>query len=194
MNTDRFQTHQRPGLKRGVLGSLSAASAATYNFLAHDFEFVPDRHHDRKLLPTRLSRAASGIRLGRTRVRNDFPLRPPPPARRRTWQREVSGDLRGKSFFEESPPVNQYGGSRSARERNPFEDANKAENQEDDNEDDGPYHVFPKKLKWAVIVIIGLAGLFSGLSSNIYNPSLDAIARARQHLPTWLLSSARISP
>jgi hypothetical protein len=41
-----------------------------------------------------------------------------------------------------------------------------------------PYHVFSNGQKWLVIVIIGGAGLFSGLSSNIYFPSLDAIATA----------------
>lgn len=40
-----------------------------------------------------------------------------------------------------------------------------------------PYHVFSQKRKWFLIIIIGIAGMFSGLSSNIYFPSLDAIAR-----------------
>lgn len=39
-----------------------------------------------------------------------------------------------------------------------------------------PYHVFGKKQKWFVVITIGMAGLFSGLSSNIYFPALDAIA------------------
>lgn len=42
-----------------------------------------------------------------------------------------------------------------------------------------PYHVFGKKQKWFVVITIGMAGLFSGLSSNIYFPSLDAIAKVR---------------
>lgn len=42
-----------------------------------------------------------------------------------------------------------------------------------------PYHIFTKRQKWVVISIIGVAGLFSGLSSNIYLPSLDAIAKVR---------------
>ncbi|KAM5363422.1 hypothetical protein ACJZ2D_011989 [Fusarium nematophilum] len=41
-----------------------------------------------------------------------------------------------------------------------------------------PHHIFGKKQKWRVIGIIGVAGLFSGLSSNIYFPALDAIAKA----------------
>lgn len=39
-----------------------------------------------------------------------------------------------------------------------------------------PYNVFSPCLKWVVVIIIGIAGLFSGLSSNIYFPSLDIIA------------------
>lgn len=40
-----------------------------------------------------------------------------------------------------------------------------------------PYHVFSQKEIWSVVVVIGAAGLFSGLSSNIYFPALDAIAK-----------------
>ncbi|KAL2272419.1 hypothetical protein FJTKL_06586 [Diaporthe vaccinii] len=40
-----------------------------------------------------------------------------------------------------------------------------------------PFHIFNRRQKWFVVIIIGVAGLFSGLSSNIYFPSLDAIAR-----------------
>jgi hypothetical protein len=44
---------------------------------------------------------------------------------------------------------------------------------------DAPFHVFSNRMKWFVIIIIGVAGLFSGLSSNIYLPSLSAIAKVR---------------
>lgn len=40
-----------------------------------------------------------------------------------------------------------------------------------------PYHVFAKGRKKFLVGVIGVAGLFSGLSSNIYFPSLDAIAK-----------------
>lgn len=40
-----------------------------------------------------------------------------------------------------------------------------------------PYHVFSHGKKWSVVILIGVAGLFSGLSSNIYFPALDAIAK-----------------
>ncbi|KAF3759894.1 MFS general substrate transporter [Cryphonectria parasitica EP155] len=38
-----------------------------------------------------------------------------------------------------------------------------------------PFHIFNKRQKWNLVAIIGAAGLFSGLSSNIYFPALDAI-------------------
>lgn len=41
-----------------------------------------------------------------------------------------------------------------------------------------PYHVFSERQKWFLIIIIGVAGMFSGLSSNIYFPSLNIIAKA----------------
>ncbi|KAK2590254.1 hypothetical protein QQS21_012070 [Conoideocrella luteorostrata] len=40
-----------------------------------------------------------------------------------------------------------------------------------------PYHVFTNQAKWFVVITIGVAGLFSGLSSNIYLPSLSAIVK-----------------
>lgn len=42
-----------------------------------------------------------------------------------------------------------------------------------------PFHILGKRQKWFLVGMIGMAGLFSGLSSNIYFPSLDAIARVR---------------
>jgi hypothetical protein len=39
-----------------------------------------------------------------------------------------------------------------------------------------PYHVFTRKKKWELVLIVSLAGLFSPLSSNIYFPALGAIA------------------
>lgn len=39
-----------------------------------------------------------------------------------------------------------------------------------------PFHVFPVGYKRMLIAIIGVAGLFSGLSSNIYFPATKTIA------------------
>jgi hypothetical protein len=46
-----------------------------------------------------------------------------------------------------------------------------------DTEQGQPYHLFTKGRKRFLVGVIGAAGLFSGLSSNIYFPSLDAIAK-----------------
>lgn len=44
---------------------------------------------------------------------------------------------------------------------------------------DNPYHVFTSGQKWRVVVLVSAAGLFSGLSSNIYFPALDLIAKVK---------------
>ncbi|KID96158.1 Major facilitator superfamily transporter, partial [Metarhizium majus ARSEF 297] len=49
-----------------------------------------------------------------------------------------------------------------------------------------PFHVFSRRRKWFIIVTIGVAGLFSGLSSNIYLPSLSAIAKRFKDLQVSL--------
>lgn len=47
------------------------------------------------------------------------------------------------------------------------------------------YHVFAQREKWSVVAMIGVAGLFSGLSSNIFFPSLDAISKVSQHISLY---------
>lgn len=42
---------------------------------------------------------------------------------------------------------------------------------------DEPYHVFGNHMKWVVVAQIGVAGTFSGLSSNIYFPCLKTITK-----------------
>ncbi|KAK7182545.1 major facilitator superfamily transporter [Paraphaeosphaeria sporulosa] len=39
------------------------------------------------------------------------------------------------------------------------------------------YNIFEKREKWCVVAMIGVAGLFSGLSSNIFFPAIDAISK-----------------
>jgi hypothetical protein len=53
-----------------------------------------------------------------------------------------------------------------------------------------PYHVFTSSQKWMVVVLVSAAGLFSGLSSNIFLPSLDAIAKVSCLLTEKLRMSA----
>lgn len=40
-----------------------------------------------------------------------------------------------------------------------------------------PFHIFTKSQTWVVVLLVGIAGMFSGLSANIYFPSLDAISK-----------------
>lgn len=69
-----------------------------------------------------------------------------------------------------------------AESRDPFGDENAVSDPEKAQEPilpppEEPYHIFSQSQKWSLVMIIGAAGLFSGLSSNIYFPSLDAIAK-----------------
>ncbi|KAF2708580.1 major facilitator superfamily transporter multidrug resistance [Pleomassaria siparia CBS 279.74] len=46
-----------------------------------------------------------------------------------------------------------------------------------DKEDkEQPYHVFERNEKWTLVVVVGLAGLFPGLTANVYLPTLNAVA------------------
>ncbi|TDZ35591.1 Itaconate transport protein [Colletotrichum spinosum] len=179
MNPGRNPPPQRPSVSqpKGVWGSVTAASTAAYNFVSYDVEYGPDRCADEeKPSATRLARAAYGIRLNPTRVHHDD-LSRPAPVRQRTWQRTEFGDMRSK--FSEESLINQHDEGRGGRDRDPFDDAHVVEDQDDGTAtgQDEPFSVFPNRQKWVIITVIGLAGFFSGLSSNIYNPSLDAISK-----------------
>lgn len=90
---------------------------------------------------------------------------------RTTWTRPSKSDtlsIRSRDTWTQDG-INPFGDS---KETGPaVEEARRSVTQEK------PYHVFTHQRKWSVVVMIGVAGLFSGLSSNIYFPSLDAIAR-----------------
>jgi hypothetical protein len=45
---------------------------------------------------------------------------------------------------------------------------------------DPPHHVFSKKKKKQLVYLVSLAAMFSPLSSNIYFPALDTIAKVPQ--------------
>lgn len=95
----------------------------------------------------------------------------------------------------QSIPENPFDDSKRdfENDQSPFEDLTYADHDSDSDHEppaappptqtpsatpsEEPYHVFGKSQKWFVVVTIGMAGLFSGLSSNIYFPSLDAIAK-----------------
>lgn len=70
-----------------------------------------------------------------------------------------------------------YPADEKQRSEDPFADPPPPVAPQPSSDAEEPYHVFNKSQKWVLIVIIGVAGLFSGLSSNIYFPALDQIAR-----------------
>lgn len=57
---------------------------------------------------------------------------------------------------------------------------------------DEPYHVFGNRMKWVVVAQIGVAGTFSGLSSNIYFPCLKTITKV--NLKDYALAPGAYSP
>ncbi|EFY89468.1 hypothetical protein MAC_04487 [Metarhizium acridum CQMa 102] len=74
----------------------------------------------------------------------------------------------------------------SAVQHDQLEALSEGENDLLEEEIDPPFHVFSKQRKWFIIITIGVAGLFSGLSSNIYLPSLSAIAKRIKDLKVSL--------
>ncbi|KAK4238511.1 putative major facilitator superfamily transporter [Achaetomium macrosporum] len=162
----------------GVRNSLYATAAAGVQLISVDPQYDPERYHDDVPVPTRQSRA------------NHFPqggyYQP-------SWQKQyvsptipLDGGLKGE---QQQIPPNPFDdvyrvGSPVNEKQNPFrdDDAVLPATVGQDPTPPAPkteeaYHVFSKSRKRLLIGIIGVAGLFSGLSSNIYFPSLDAIAR-----------------
>ncbi|KAH8742478.1 major facilitator superfamily domain-containing protein [Diaporthe sp. PMI_573] len=105
--------------------------------------------------------------------------------------RETNLNLNLTQFGQQRVPPTPFDdaysvGAPANEKQNPFDDSNvvapatQAEEKLTPSADkpEQPYHFFSKGRKKLLIGIIGVAGLFSGLSSNIYFPSLDSIAKA----------------
>ncbi|KAE9578225.1 hypothetical protein CGMCC3_g5845 [Colletotrichum fructicola] len=164
-------------LQQGIRRSISAAASGGLHLLTSETDLNQGREHDEHISPTRVS------------VRDRMSLQSRSPGS------SSLSDL--DPFFDRAmslPSIRERDSDNDSQFRNPFADTNSvADTQADDARnpfDDSsaedtlqeqplepPYHIFTKRQKWFVIVIIGTAGLFSGLSSNIYFPSLDAISR-----------------
>jgi hypothetical protein len=65
------------------------------------------------------------------------------------------------------------------------------------DEKDVSYHVYSRREKWEVVAIVGIVGLFPGLTANIYLPTLNAVGtvcHSRQpNIEEYLLTSYRTS-
>ncbi|KAM4056004.1 major facilitator superfamily protein [Hirsutella rhossiliensis] len=88
------------------------------------------------------------------------------------------GRQRWSTMDEHDPPVGPLG----TQDEDPFADSNALEPHGEKGpipveETEKPFHVFTRRQKWFAIATIGVAGLFSGLSSNIYFPALGSIAQ-----------------
>ena len=54
------------------------------------------------------------------------------------------------------------------------------------------YHVFSVREKWSVVAVVGVLGLFPGLSAGVYLPALNAVARVCIFLSSVLSCTERI--
>ncbi|GAP82376.1 putative major facilitator superfamily transporter [Rosellinia necatrix] len=152
-----------------LTSTLYATAATSIQLISIDPQYDPERYHDDVPVPTRKSKA------------NSFPLgRHYQPS----WKAPPSPILRDFNLRGDQQRVT-IGLSDDARRIETFNDPNVIDPREQieerpttpEPEPERPYHAFPKSRKKLLIGIIGVAGLFSGLSSNIYFPSLDAIAK-----------------
>ncbi|KAK1989215.1 major facilitator superfamily transporter [Colletotrichum cereale] len=168
-------TNKRPPPRR-LRRTLSSAASGSLYLLTSDAELSRSGHDNEYISPTRTSSK------NRTRAHFDNP---------RTGSTASSGGFLVRTLS--LPSMSEGEDKHSVESRSPFIDRrlpkqvhNESRNPFDDlygavleaqSEREPPYHVFSRKEKWFVILIIGAAGLFSGLSSNIYFPALDTISQ-----------------
>ncbi|KAK1598209.1 major facilitator superfamily transporter [Colletotrichum navitas] len=171
-------TYNRPPLRplHSLRRTLSSAASGSLQLLTSDVELSQGGHENEYISPTRASSKSQTVsRFGS-------------PS---TGSAASSGGFLARTLS--LPPISQGGDSHGAEfcnpsidpclptqipdeNRNPFDESYRRE-LEARLEIEPPYHVFSRKQKWFIILIIGAAGLFSGLSSNIYFPALDTISQ-----------------
>ncbi|TDZ58619.1 Itaconate transport protein [Colletotrichum trifolii] len=176
----------RPRRMESLRSNLSAAASGGLHLLTSEAELQRGRHEDEYISPTRGS--AKGRRM--------TPMRS--PLSRRTdastvassegfITRTLSMPSQVRSGSEQGGECCNHFDSRTITDgptpdgglKSPFRESNVVDNvsEVEEPQAEPPYHVLSRRQKWFVIVIIGSAGLFSGLSSNIYFPSLEAISQ-----------------
>ncbi|EFQ30678.1 major facilitator superfamily transporter [Colletotrichum graminicola M1.001] len=156
--------------------TLSSAASGSLRLLTSEVELFQGGYENEYISPTRASSKSQTIShfgspsTGSAASSGGFLARTPslPPISR-------GDDSHGAEFCSPSIdpclPTQVPDGN-----RNPFDDSYRRD-LEARLEIESPYHVFSRRQKWFVILIIGAAGLFSGLSSNIYFPALDTISQ-----------------
>ncbi|KAF6825837.1 major facilitator superfamily transporter [Colletotrichum plurivorum] len=167
------QGNTSPRVLHTVRRSLSAAGAGSLRLLTGETDLQHARSHDEHASPTRLS----------LRDRNNNSIRAASSSSRSS--RSTSGRSSLEGFFARTlslPSIQESQVLEGVEFRDPFADTESTiqlpnGDEREKQTTEPPYHVFTRRQKWFIIAIIGAAGLFSGLSSNIYFPSLDAISR-----------------
>lgn len=168
---------------RDARTSVHAAAGIGFKFLAPSPQFNPEvLLDDDDSMRTRASINRRG---------NNNSVNP------RSFSRTQESLQQARHSIQQSIPENPFddGSEGLQKNENPFNDTTYAVHDAGSNDEQAPsapstqtpqstppeepYHVFGPKQKWFVVITIGMAGLFSGLSSNIYFPSLDAIAKVR---------------
>ncbi|TGO65364.1 hypothetical protein BOTNAR_0079g00320 [Botryotinia narcissicola] len=169
--------------------SVYFAAGNGFRALSVQQQFDPERYdNDERVAETRISKRVSNLYAYGT-YRNYNP--------RSEYGESKQFDLEQKQidyvYTSEScappppPPPNPFHDahatmSEEGESRNPFVDAYRVDPPLHEKlpmtpMPEEPYHIFSPKQKWTLVIIIGVAGLFSGLSSNIFFPSLDAISK-----------------
>jgi hypothetical protein len=150
-------------------------------------EFDSDRYHEDRLIPTRLARRQRGTstrpplarrrRFTTTQNHEEFPSR----LANLRWEDATRGRPAGEPTAVDAPNPEigrgDIGGSYFLSSRSSSRSESSDVSCSDSEQE--PYHVFSKQRKWFVIVIVALAAVFSGISSNIYFPALDQISSVR---------------
>ncbi|KAF4774379.1 major facilitator superfamily transporter [Colletotrichum scovillei] len=184
MERPSSETLESRAARPSIAKRISATAMGGLHLLTSDTELSQDRDHDEYISPTRTSVRGRSRSLSRSlsvassRSSNSSIFFGRPNSLPSITESE--NDPHGTEFRDPFADQNSIEGHSAPREaQNPFDDNSSGDEGTavQELEPEPPYHVFTKKQKWVVIVIIGAAGLFSGLSSNIYFPALDTIAR-----------------
>lgn len=111
-------------------------------------------------------------------------LRPQQPRRRTTGGAAGRLTRNAFSYFYTTPDLDpdSYNPDRRRRASRGASSIGSSSSGDSSEDNEEPYSVFPKVQKRLLITLIAVAGSISGLSSNIYFPSQNAISKVRLFL------------
>lgn len=162
---------------RELGNNLYALRRASIRMITVEPEFDLERYHADDNMAIRSPRTASHA------ARRDGGDRP--DSRGQSQEGSAEGQDPFDDVFAVALEPDRFGDKvLNEKGNDPFDDEN-AVRQDNDSlkppKTEEPYHIFSAREKWLLVIIIGVTGMFSGLSSNIYFPALDTIAKARQN-------------